>query len=127
MPPDNVVCAGNNQVVLMVNGVVRFYSTSGAVLKTITLSSLFGSTSGSFTDPRCQYDAVSSRWVLIIDYFKTDSNGNLLSSGLYIIATKTADATGAYWKYFFELKSFCSNGQCFMDYPTLGIDKYAVW
>ena len=46
MPPDNNVCAGNNQIVLVVNEAVRVYSTSGAILKTVSLYTLFGNPSG---------------------------------------------------------------------------------
>lgn len=129
MPPDNVLCAGNNQVVLMVNSAVAVYSTvTGARLKMVSLTALFGNNKrGSFFDPRCVYDSINSRFVMISDYVETNAAGNIVTSGIFIMATRTADATGLYYYYYFELKNLCANGQCFVDFPTMGIDKYGIW
>lgn len=127
MPPDNNVCAGNNQVVLVVNAAMRAYSTTGAVLKTVSLSTLFGNPAGSLFDPVCRYDTVNSRWIVVADFLKQDSLGNIVSSGMYVLTTQTADITGGYWYYYLEMKNYCGSGQCFADFPTLGQDKYGVW
>ena len=128
MPPDNNVCAGNNQVVLLINLAMRAYSTStGAVLKTVSLGTLFGNPVGSLFDPVCRYDTVNSRWIIVSGFYKTDSLGKILSSGMYVLTTKTADITGLYQYTYYEMKNLCASGQCFADFPTLGQDKYGVW
>lgn len=127
MPPDNTMCAGNNQVVLVANVAMRAYSTTGAILKTVSLNTLFGNTLGSFFDPVCRYDTANSRWIIVSAYLRKDSAGNIINSGMYVLTTQTADITGTYWYYYYELKNFCASGQCFADYPTLGQDKYGVW
>jgi len=128
MPPDNNVCAGNNLVVLVVNVAMRAYSTTtGAVLKTVSLGTLFGNPAGSLFDPVCRYDTVNSRWIIVSGFYKKDTLGNILSSGMYVLTTKTADITGGYRYTYFEMKNLCASGQCFADFPTLGQDKYGVW
>mmetsp|Transcript_16306 Transcript_16306/g.22261 ORF Transcript_16306/g.22261 Transcript_16306/m.22261 type:complete len:414 (+) Transcript_16306:710-1951(+) len=127
MPPDNNVCAGNNQIVLVVNNAMRVYSTTGAILKTVSLGTLFGNPAGTLFDPVCRYDTANSRWVIVVGFYRADTLGNLLSSGMYVLTTQTADITGVYWSYYLEMKNYCGNGQCFADYPTLGQDKYGVW
>lgn len=127
MPPDNTMCAGNNQVVLVVNVAMRAYSTTGAILRTVSLNTLFGNTLGSFFDPVCRYDTANSRWIIASAYLRKDTAGNIINSGVYVLTTQTADITGNYWYYYYELKNFCASGQCFADFPTLGQDKYGVW
>ena len=130
MPPDNNLCAGNNQVGLLVNSALRVYSsTTGTVLKTTSFTSLFGGTKrGSFFDPVCVYDSISKRWVIVVDYLERDSsNVNIVASGFYVLASKTADLTGAYNYYYYELKNLCNTGQCFVDFPTIGMDSNAIW
>ena len=130
MPSDNNVCAGNNQVGLLVNSALRVYSSTGAVLKTTALTSLFGGTRpGMFFDPVCVYDSISGRWVIVVDYLERDANNvNIIASGLYVLATKTPDLTSTYHYYYYEFKSFCNGGaNCFVDFPTIGIDSNAIW
>ena len=127
MPPDNNMCAGNNQIVLVVNAAMRAYSTTGAILKTVSLNTLFGNNLGSFFKPVCRYDTANSRWVIVSAYLRKDTAGNIINSGVYVLATQTADITGNYWYYYLELKNSCASGQCLADFPTLGQDKYGVW
>jgi len=127
MPPDNTMCAGNDQVVLVVNVAMRAYSTTGAILKTVSLNTLFGNTLGSFFDPVCRYDTENSRWIIVSAYLRKDTAGNIINSGMYVLTTQTADITGNYWHYYYELKNYCASGQCFTDFPTVGQDKYGVW
>lgn len=127
MPPDNNVCAGNNQLVLVVNQAIRAYKASGGFLFTRSLSTLYGNPGGFFFDPVCRYDPFSSRWIIVSDYLVQDADGSIVQSGMYILVSDTADISSTYKYKYIEMKGNCGNGQCFADYPTIGLDKYGLW
>jgi len=73
--------------VLLVNEAMRVYSTTGAILKTVSLATLYGNPAGSLFDPVCRYDTLNSRWIIVAAYFMEDSLGNVFSSGIYVLTT----------------------------------------
>ena len=127
MPPDNNVCAGNNQVVLIMNSALRAFDTDGTVLFIKSLHALFGELPGELFDPVCRYDSVNSRWIIVAAYYSFGYTDRIVSAGVYLLISDSADIKSTFKYVFVEMRDNCYNGQCFADFPTVGQDKYAVW
>ncbi|HEV7472436.1 MAG TPA: choice-of-anchor D domain-containing protein [Pyrinomonadaceae bacterium] len=115
-PPDTDGEVGLSQYVQMVNnGFQVFDKTSG--LSTFgpagitTLWSGFGGVcqNNGRGDPVVMYDQLADRWVI------TQFAGLVVATDECIAVSKTGDATGAYYRYDFNL------GTNFFDYPHLGV------
>jgi PASTA domain/Divergent InlB B-repeat domain len=115
-PPDTNGEAGLTQYVQIVNqGFQVFGKSTGAALTPATdiaaLWAGFGGVceAGGFGDPIVMYDQLANRW-LISQFAGTD-----VPTDECIAISKTSDATGAWWRYGFNL------GTHFFDYPHLGV------
>jgi hypothetical protein len=130
-PPDTQGDIGPSQFIAMVNGRVRSYSkTTGApdgVLDADTdvfWASVMTPGSGNFTtDPHIRYDRLSGRWfaVMIDVPGGTGSQSNRIMLAVSDGGTIT-DSTNF---HFFSIPEGVSGE--FADYPTLGIDKNALY
>jgi hypothetical protein len=109
-PSDNVVAAGPNHVVQMINNStsssIRIWDKAGNVLLASKLLSTITGQSGR-GDPDILYDQLADRWILT-------EFGNGVNR-LYICVSQTADPNGAYYVYQFNTPEF-------PDYP-----KYSLW
>ncbi|MCX6316641.1 MAG: fibronectin type III domain-containing protein [Bacteroidetes bacterium] len=109
-PSDNVVAAGPNHVVQMINNStsssIRIWDKAGNVLVASKLLSTITGVAGR-GDPDILYDQLADRWILT-------EFGNGVNR-LYICVSQTADPNGAYYVYQFNTPEF-------PDYP-----KYALW
>lgn len=127
-PPDQALCSNGSDVVEAVNNAYAVYTTSGApALPPIAMTALFGIPSenaGSFTsDPRCYYDAATSRWFVvelsIPNYFTTHS----ARSYELIAVSQSADPTGSFTTFAINSTDPSDRGcPCFGDYPMIGAD-----
>jgi len=124
-PPDSMGAVGPSQFVMAINGLLRtFDKNTGAAdnVLNIDMDVFFDSVrDGSFTsDPRIRYDRLSDRWfITIVNVPPTFENNRLLiavSDGGDIV-----DET--VWTFFF----FEVGNGVYLDYETLGIDKYALY
>lgn len=109
-PSDNVVAAGPNHVVQMINNStsssIRIWDKAGTVLVSSKLLSTITGVAGR-GDPDILYDQLADRWILT-------EFGNGVNR-LYICVSQTADPNGAYYVYQFNTPDF-------PDYP-----KYSLW
>jgi hypothetical protein len=129
-PPDVMGTVGPTQFIVAINGRIRsFNKTTGiadGVLNAdmdIFFSSVMSSQTGTFTsDPRIRYDRITGRWfVIIID---VPAGTGAVANRLLIAVSNTSTITGGtVWTYFY----FVPNASQFADYPTLGIDKNALY
>ena len=115
-PPDTNGEVGLTQYVQMVNeGFQVFDKTTGASLLgpagITTLWAGFGGVceNNGSGDPVVLYDQLADRWII------TQFAGASVPTDECIAVSKTGDATGAYYRYAFNL------GTNFFDYPHLGV------
>ncbi|MGH9927962.1 MAG: hypothetical protein ACREA9_01910, partial [Pyrinomonadaceae bacterium] len=115
-PPDTDGEVGLTQYVQMVNnGFQVFDKTTGASTfgpaSINTLWAGFGGIcqNGGNGDPVVMYDQLADRWII------TQFAGTGVPTDECIAVSKTGDATGAYYRYDFNL------GTNFFDYPHLGV------
>ena len=129
-PPDVMGMVGSTQFIVAINGRIRsFNKTTGAadgVLNAdmdVFFSTVMSTQSGTFTsDPRIRYDRITGRWfVIIIDV--PAGTGTIANRLLIAVSNTSTIAGGTVWTYFY----FVPNASQFADYPTLGIDKNALY
>ncbi len=117
-PPDSNGGISPTQVVDPVNLTFNVYNRNGKLLKTTTFNA-FLNTTNSLSDPRVLWDPIWNRWVLsIID---VPASASASPACFWLAASKTANATGAWWIY-----HACSGGGIFAagdlwDYDQLGM------
>ena len=127
-PPDPVIAAGPNHLVLVVNHTIEIYNKSGTKLQTNTLTNWFSDTQppppgDDPFDPKVVYDHYSGRWI-VLALAKDDE---ALSSYL-ISVSQTSDPTGAWYKY--NLDATLNGSQStnyWADFPGLGYDSQAIY
>lgn len=122
VPPDAMGVVGPSQFILAANGRIRsFDKNSGQQDHVLDLSSseFFSPVAEGFTsDPRIRYDRFSDRWYIVITAPTMHPIRLLLavSSG----GTITAETE---WNFFY----FEPRPGDWADYPTLGIDRHALY
>lgn len=120
-PPDTNGAVGSTQYVQIVNEGYQVFdkNTGSSVLGPASIRSLwagFGGVceTGGSGDPVVLYDKIANRWV--ITQFAV-STGTFVPNRECVAVSATADATGSYFRYDFDLRPFGAN---FYDYPKLG-------
>jgi len=126
-PPDPMGDAGPSQYVLTINGRIRIYAReTGTMQYDLHPDAFFPDATrggGRTGDPRVRFDRHSQRWVIV--YFTTG-----MPNRIVVAFSNTAVITDATtWTYqFFANTVTTTDGQpCFADYPTLGIDRHALF
>ncbi|MBI1749601.1 MAG: putative Ig domain-containing protein [Acidobacteria bacterium] len=124
IPYDAAIAVGPSNVLLMTNTRLAIYDRNGSQLSITTFSTFWGSPAGTPFDPKCFYDAVAGRWVMLA--VSQTTSGNLAYYHLAI--SQTGDPTGAWYKYQFDARvdgtTMTSN---WADFPGLGYDDNAVY
>jgi hypothetical protein len=126
IPPDSMGGAGPTQILAISNGRIRSFSkTGGSGALNVTTDDFFASvTAGSGTsDPHVRYDRLSGRWFVVMINVAAHNNRILLAVSSGSIITNTSTFT------FFQFQQNFDNGDAglFADYPTLGVDKFALY
>ena len=128
VPPDNMGAVGPTQYIIAINSrIITFNKTTGVADGALNadLDVFFSSveTGGpsspaGTSDPHIRYDRLSKRWIIdIIDIPSSVANRVLIAvSADSIITASTV------FKFFY----YQASGS-FIDYPTLGIDKNAIY
>jgi hypothetical protein len=120
-PPDTASAVGTTQVMETVNDSIAVWDKTGHLLygpkPTNTLFAGFGGSceTSNDGDAKIRWDALANRFVIVqFAYWNPPY-------GLCVAVSATADATGAWHRYFFQFNSQT-------DYPTLGIwpDAYYI-
>jgi hypothetical protein len=115
MPPDNDGAPGTTQYVQYINITYAVYDKSGnMVLGPLNGNSFWSGFGGACEndnsgDPIVRFDAAAQRWV--VAQFALNNSAPDYEC---IAVSKTADATGAYYRYAFPLSSL-------PDYPKFGV------
>lgn len=124
-PPDSMGAVGPSQYILIINGILRSFNKSTGkqdnVLDT-SLNNFFNSVRNNFSvgDSRIRYDFFSKRWFIITINFDLPNRVIFAVSNNSIITQNTG------WTlFFFEQNNIIAD--TFADYPTLGIDKNALY
>lgn len=123
VPPDPVMAAGPQNVVVLLNTEFAIYSRTGAVLQGATeLKSFFGIPS-NFTDfdPLAIWDPHSRRFIVAA----MANAGSASDSRIYLAFSQTEDATGDWNTYFIDAD--LDQDDNWADYASIGIDRNAVY
>lgn len=129
-PPDNMGAVGPTQFIVAVNGRIRsFNKTTGVADGVMNLnpnvffSTVISTMSGTFTsDPRIRYDRFSARWIIIIIDVPAGT-GAVENSCLLAVSNTSTITAGTVWTF----SKFLGQANIFFDYPTIGIDKNALY
>lgn len=114
-PPDTCGAVGPTQFVICVNRNIAIYNkATGAQQSNVSITSFLPGSSG---DPRVLFDHYTNRWVVLNDDF---------NSRLYLAISLTSNASGSWFKTNF-LVTGGSDGSCWPDYPTLGLDANGIY
>ena len=124
IPPDSMGSVGPTQVLVVANGRIKVFDKAGVLgpLNTTTnnfFASVGGNTNGT-SDPHIRYDRLSGRWFVCIISVSTPNQLMLaVSSGSTITGTSSFT--------FFLFAGAAASPANFADYPTLGVDKFALY
>jgi len=122
VPPDSMGDVGPSQVLVIVNGRVKLFDKAGNPgslnASTNTFFSAVGGTANGTSDPHVRYDRLSQRWFLSIITVANCPNDVLLavSSGPVISSQSS-----------FTFFRFQGEAGAFVDYDTLGVDRFALY
>jgi hypothetical protein len=129
IPPDPVIAAGPNNIVVVINSLLGVYDKSGVRQGGFqNLSSFFGSlgVKGQIFDPRIIFDEQDGRYILSaaeVD-FTNFTNGHVL-----VAVSNTADPTGAWHKFAINFlgRDSTNTSNTFPDFPGLGLSATALY
>ncbi|MHA2610362.1 MAG: choice-of-anchor D domain-containing protein [bacterium JZ-2024 1] len=121
VPPDPHIAVGSNNVGVVVNVALAFYSFTGVRQLYTSLDSWFGSlASGLRTfDPRILYDQYANRWVVVYTGFNSSSR----VSYWLIAISRTSDFQGTWCKY----RIASQDANRWIDFPLAGLDGQAIY
>lgn len=116
VPPDPVMAAGNNHLLVAVNVYFAIYDKNGRELLRRLPGSAFQqsscTTNSALFDPNVLYDEEADRWIVAY------AVGPLTSTGGYCMLVSTSgDPLGTWYSYFFRLNS--ASG--WLDFPQAGV------
>jgi len=120
IPYDGAIAVSGTQVLVMTNSQFAVYDKStGAQLLISQFDPFFGAAAGGGFDPKCFYDAVANRFVMMV--VEQTSTGSLAL--IDIAVSQTSDALGAWYKYSFDATvTGTTETNTWSDYPSLGYD-----
>jgi hypothetical protein len=120
-PPDPMIAAGPNHLLVSVNSEIDVYDKTGVRLSTTTLTDFFAAfnTVTCCFDPRILYDQLHQRFVLLA----AQQLAGVGNSHILFAISQTSDPTGAWNKYSLDY----SEGNSWPDFPGLGISQTAVY
>jgi len=125
-PPDTQGAAGQNHIVVLVNGRYKSFTKIGTQTQSLTDTAFFtaaGYTGGANQnvagDPRLRFDPLTGRW-FAVNFTDGDASG--LNNRLVIAVSANADPTGQ-WKSV----TIQHTGGTFGDFPTLGMDANGIY
>jgi hypothetical protein len=136
-PPDQMLCVGNGYVVEGVNNALRVHDMAGTALTDATaFSEFWGLTPeiirssppvyGAFiSDPKCYYDAATSRFFVTELEMATNSATGAFEapSAVLIAVSASSNPTGAWNLYSIDTTDAGGSGcPCFGDQPLIGAD-----
>jgi hypothetical protein len=123
VPPDSMGAVGPSQVVVAVNGRLKVFDKSGNPRFDIDMDAFFAPVSeGSGTsDPHVRYDRLSKRWFIVMINLTQPSNKVLIAVSSGPTISNQSSFT------FFSFGNPALNNTLSADYPTLGVDRFALY
>lgn len=128
VPPDTVGDVGPTQVLVASNGRIKVFSKAG-VLGGLNadMDTFFTSVQNAAgtTDPHVRYDRLAQRWFVVIINLTATNNRVLLA----VSSGPTITNSASFTFFFFQQNVVTPAGDAglFADYPTLGVDKNALY
>src|SRR5919106_2964201 len=138
IPPDTMGSVGPDQILVHTNGRVKLFDKTGTPAPSgtpldVSDDAFWASVRGGFdvSDPHVEYDRLSGRWFLTIINIPRVS-GNPTGPNRILIAVSsgaTITNTTSFTFFQFEVDDPLPVGDTnrFADYPTLGVDKHALY
>ncbi len=123
LPPDSMGAIGPQQFTLAINGLIKTFNKNTGIadgMLNASLNNFFNSVrNGSdISDPRIRYDRHAQRWEVVAINVENSNNRIVIAvSDGPVISLSTV------WRFFF----FLGGDGCFHDYPTLGVDRFALY
>jgi hypothetical protein len=127
-PPDTMGDVSPTQVLITVNGRIKVLDRAGNVgALNADLDNFFDSVrnGSSAGDPRCRWDRLTNRWIVIS--FNLASADNRLLIAVSNSATITDTSSFTFYQYTHSAGGATSDQGKFFDYPTLGVDSQALY
>src|SRR6185312_4410383 len=116
-PNDPNGAVGPTQFVQMYNSSYAVYSKTGTLLKgPVDLKTIFTHIPGDDGDPVVLYDKFADRW------FLSEFQASSTPCGFQVAISKTGDATGSYYVYYFTNSAWTASPPNFPDYL-----KFSMW
>jgi len=128
VPPDTMGDVSPTQILMAINGRVRLFDRNGNLGSlNVQLEDFFESVRGGTltSDPRVRWDRHTQRWYVIAINTAPSNNRVLLavSNG----PTITATSSFTFFQFQHNVPSPAGDDGEFFDYPTLGIDRNALY
>ena len=123
VPPDSMGGVGPNQVAVVVNGRLRFFDKAGNLQFDSDLEDFFAPVRNGalVSDPHLRYDRLSGRWFLIAINVESPTNRILIAVSSGPRVTNQSSFS------FFAFGQPSADQLLFADYPTLGVDRSALY
>lgn len=133
-PPDSMGAVGPAQFIAACNGRIRSFSKdSGAAdgVLNVSTDTFFASVlpAGSFTsDPRIRYDRLTGRWFIIMISVPSTVTPNRILIAVSNTSIITPSTTWSFYQFQpSAINPPRTNTSDFADFPTLGIDSFALY
>jgi hypothetical protein len=129
IPPDSVIAAGPQDIVVAINSLLAAYDKTGKQLGGFQdFNTFFGSlgTKGKIFDPRLVYDQMDSRFILSAAQVDTT---NFTDGNVLIAVSQTSDPTGIWYKFAINFlgRDVTNTANTFPDFPGLGLSNDALY
>ena len=128
IPPDCNGAVGPTQILTVANGRIRVYSKSGVLGGlNMTMDAFFSTVRNASTvsDPHVRYDRLSQRWFVVA--INVASTNNRVVIAVSDGPTITGSSSFTFFYFQFNLVAPAGDNGKFLDYPTFGLDKDALY
>lgn len=132
IPPDTMGSVGPSQILVHTNGRVKLFDKDGTADPALNVDdSVFWASVRNgvgVSDPHVEYDRLSERWFLtIINVPPSGANRVLVARSSGPVITNSSSFT--FFQFQFDQVGTTPNIDTgrFADYPTLGVDKFALY
>lgn len=126
IPPDPIIAAGPQHVVVNVNSLIRVYDRNGNQVSSNSASSWYSSVlpTGTFVfDPRILYDRDIGRFIMVWVATKTSTN----EAWFLVSCSQSSDPTGSWYNYALDATLNGTNPtNNWADYPRVGVTNRAI-
>lgn len=125
IPPDPVIAAGPEHIIICANSVFRILDKEGHVLKIISAANWWAPAwPDENGDPQVVYDFYSQRWVLVWMQVNTSAQ----TAGNLIAYSDDENPLGLWYMYRLDTKKHGTvPSNTWGDYPHIGFDEQAIY